>query len=185
MKQQETGPQHADPQPNDEVRDLAGRDWRPLALEFSERMGRLSENQGHPRMLGRVVGYLMVCDPPHQTIAQIARALKASNSAVHAVVRALMDKAILDKVTFPGERSAYYRIPEDAATRMFRNSLPNITALRQLAEDGLRAFAWRRPDLNRRLEAMYELHAFFEREMPLLIERWEQKRLAGRGEEAG
>ena len=163
----------------------AAHDWRPLALDFSERMGRLSENQGHPRMLGRVVGWLMVCDPPHQTIAQLARALKASNSAIHAVVRALVDKAILDRLTFPGERSAYYQIPDEAATRMFRNSLPNITALRQLAEDGLRAFSWRGDERNRRLQEMYELHAFFEREMPRLIERWEQERVTKLGPEGG
>ncbi len=162
-----------------------GHDWRPLALDFSERMGRLSETQGHPRMLGRVVGWLMVCDPPYQTIAQLARALKVSNSAVHAVVRGLVDKGILDRVTFPGERSAYYQIPEEAATRMFRNSLPNITALRQLAEDGLHAFAWRGAERNRRLAEMYELHAFFEREMPRLIERWEQERITHLGPKGG
>ncbi len=156
-------------------------DWRSLALEFSERMGRVSEGHGHPRMLGRVVGWLMVCDPPHQTIAQLARALKASNSAVHTIVRGLVEKGILDKVTFPGERSAYYQIPEDAATRMFRSGLPNVTAMRQLAEEGLRVFSGRGAEHNRRLQEMYDLHAFFEREMPRLLERWEQERVKKMG----
>ncbi len=151
-------------------------DWRVPALDFSERMGRLAEHHGHPRMLGRVVGWLMVCEPPHQTTAQLARALKASVSAVHTIVRGLLDKGLVDRITFPGERSAYYRIPEDAATRMFRTGLPNVTAIRQLAEDGLKTFSWRSTEENQRLRELYEFHAFFEREMPRLLERWEEER---------
>jgi len=40
------------------------------------------ENDGFPRATGRVLGWLTVCNPPHQTAREIAEAIGVSLGAV-------------------------------------------------------------------------------------------------------
>jgi hypothetical protein len=44
-------------------------------------------------MVGRLIGYLSVCDPPDQTIAELADALLASRSAITGAVKTLEARA--------------------------------------------------------------------------------------------
>ena len=45
------------------------------------------------RWSGRLLGYLAVCDPPEQTIGELAEALLASRSAIAGAVKVLGDAA--------------------------------------------------------------------------------------------
>src|SRR4051794_41777686 len=59
-------------------------------LVFVDEVGR--HYQRHytvPPMVGRVVGYLLICDPSDQTAAEIADALEASRSGVGTAVSML------------------------------------------------------------------------------------------------
>ncbi len=149
--------------------------WRQDAEEFVEQLGLLAESHGHPRMAGRVLGWLLVCQPPHQTVAELADGLKASRSAVNAVVNLLAGMSMLERVALPGERSIYFQVPDDGGLRFMRSGLPNLAAMRAAAELGLSRLGWREAGHNRRLVLMRDLYAFFEREMPLLIESWERE----------
>ena len=53
-------------------------------------MGRFyARRYGFPPMVGRLIGYLAVCDPPEQSIAELAEALLASRSAIAGAVKTL------------------------------------------------------------------------------------------------
>ena len=59
-------------------------------ITFADHMGRFCVRRyAFPPMVGRVVGYLAVCDPPQQSIDELADALLASRSAITNAVRAL------------------------------------------------------------------------------------------------
>src|SRR5271169_3995063 len=57
-------------------------------LTFADHMGRFyARRYGFPPMLGRLMGYLSVCDPPDQSIGELAEALLASRSAIAGAVK--------------------------------------------------------------------------------------------------
>ncbi len=153
--------------------------WREDAMPFVEKLGFHTEAQGHPRMAGRVMGWLLVCDPAHQSVAEIALALQSSRSAVNSVVNRMVDIGVFERVAIPGERSTYYRMNSDGGELLFGNMVANMRSLRELAEAGLQALAWRGVEKNRRLEDLRAMHRFMEQEMPLMLERWKTSQSEG------
>ena len=148
--------------------------WRDDAMPFVEKMGFHAESVGHRRMAGRVMAWLLICEPPWQSVAEIALALRSSRSAVNAVVKRMTDFGMFERGAVPGERTTYYRINSDGGELLFRNMVQNMRAMREIAEQGLEALAWREPTKNRRLSDLRSMHAFMEGEMPKMLLRWRQ-----------
>jgi DNA-binding MarR family transcriptional regulator len=149
--------------------------WQADASEFIEQLGFLTEAAGHPRIAGRVLGFLLVCDPKEQSAQDICEALSVSRSAVSTTTRQLGTRGFVERVAVPGQRECRYRIAEDGMVRMQRESLAGISALRRLTERALGSLSWRPPDVNLRLQCAHDTHAFLERELPALFERLEQE----------
>ena len=56
---------------------------RDEQITFADHMGRhYARRYGFPPMAGRVLGYLLVCEPREQSIAELSEALLASRSAI-------------------------------------------------------------------------------------------------------
>jgi len=51
-----------------------------------------------------------------------------------------------------------------------------MAAFQHLAERGLELLEGKDPQLRQRLEGRRDMYAFFERELPALLQRWEQER---------
>ena len=49
---------------------------------YIESVGVLFEEFGFPRMAGRIVGYLLICNPPYQTAGEIVKAVGGSKGSV-------------------------------------------------------------------------------------------------------
>jgi DNA-binding transcriptional regulator GbsR (MarR family) len=64
-------------------------DLTPAQSRFIEEMGQFLGGYGMTPMAGRMWGWLLLCDPPEQTAAQIAEALGASRGAVSGAARIL------------------------------------------------------------------------------------------------
>ena len=59
-------------------------------ITFADHAGRLyARRYGFAPMVGRLIGYLSLCDPREQTIAELADALLASRSAITGAVNTL------------------------------------------------------------------------------------------------
>ena len=143
---------------------------------FVEEVGLLFEQTGLPRMAGRILGWLLISDPPHQTTSDLTEALLASKGSISTVTRLLIRIGLIERTSLPGERRDYFRIKPGAWHQFMGESLAQTTALRQLAERGLELLEGE-AHLNRQwLEEMRDMYAFFEREFPALMERWEQER---------
>jgi len=143
---------------------------------FVERIGEFFAKAGHQRIAGRVLGWLLVCDPPHQSADDLQRLTHASKASISISLRVLTAIDLVERVGVPGERKAHYRIRPGAWTTDLRGKLSQFTALRQLADEGLAALDGVPASRRERLEGMRDLYQFFEREFPELIERWLAKR---------
>ena len=145
-------------------------------LQFAEDVGLMFEGVGMPRMAGRILGWLLVSDPAQQSLSEIAEVLQASKGSISTMTRLLIQIGLIERVSLPGDRRDYFQIKPHAWTRMAQQRLTQITAFRALADRGLTLLSNQDHHLQARLQEMRDIHAFWERELPLLNERWERER---------
>ncbi len=143
---------------------------------FVEDVGLVYEQEGIPRMAGRILGWLLIADPPHQSIDELAQVLQASKGSISTMTRFLIQLGLVERLAFPGQRRDHFRIKPDAWSLMIRQELFRATATRQLAERGLELMEGQGPEARERLKEMHDLYAFLEDEYPNLLQKWEKER---------
>ena len=104
---------------------------------YVEDVGVVFEQAGFPRMAARVIGRLLICEPSHQSPGELASALQASKASISTSVRLLIQFGIVERVAFPGKRRDYYRIRDEAWSRMTEERMGLVTTIRALAERGI------------------------------------------------
>ncbi|MEP7291320.1 MAG: MarR family transcriptional regulator [Chloroflexota bacterium] len=144
--------------------------------QYVEEFGMYFERIGLPRMMGRIIGYLLISEPAQQSMQEIGAALQASKSSVSIALKALVSLKLIDQVSIPGERRDYYRANADMWIRSFRARMSQMTDLRELAERGLELMADETPERRRRLENMHATNRFLETEFPKLLDRWDDEK---------
>ncbi|MFF5212183.1 GbsR/MarR family transcriptional regulator [Streptosporangium sp. NPDC000396] len=112
---------------------------RERVLEWVERVATfVSEEWGLAPITGRILGWLMACDPPEQTAGEIAEAIGASRASLTSNMQLLTSIRLVRRFRKTGERNVYYRIEDDAWSKVIRQKLAAFTAFERLAEDGLK-----------------------------------------------
>ena len=143
---------------------------------FIEQMGLAFEMVGLPRMAGRIFGWLLISQPPHQSTNELVEVLQASKGSISTTTRLLIQLKMIDRLSLLGERQDYFCIKPGAWSQMMTEQVAGITAFRQLAEKGLELLATKNPEHRLRLEEMRDFHAFWERELLILNQCWEAER---------
>jgi len=141
--------------------------------QFVEDTGILFEQHGVPRMAGRIIGRLLLCDPPHQTLPDLASYLGASMGSISTMTRLLEQVGLLDRIGLPGERKVLFRIRSEAWSGLMDDHAEHVRNLRVLAERGLALPGTAASSARReRLEEMREVGAFYEDRFPELQARF-------------
>lgn len=147
-------------------------------LTFADHTGRFyARRYGFPPMVGRLLGYLSVCDPPHQSINELADALLASRSAIAGAVNTLELLRLVHRSRAAGERMdrVYIDLSSPHATGM---DVTEYQELGGLAREGLEVLADAPPERRAVLSEMAAFADFLVEQMPRLQEEWEQRRAA-------
>lgn len=142
-------------------------------LEYIEEMGLLMERFGLPRMTGRVLGALLMADPPEQTAEALATTLQASRGSISGSTRTLEQMGFIDRVSKPGERKDYFRNRPNAWAEMTKQQTLGIKLFKEMAEKGLAIIGSDDPDVRLGLTEMLEFYDFWERELPKVFRDWE------------
>jgi DNA-binding transcriptional regulator GbsR (MarR family) len=80
-------------------------------ITFADHMGRFyAVRFAFPPMVGRLIGYLAVCDPPEPSIGELAEALLASRSAITNAVKSLETLRLIRRTRVAGERMDRVRL---------------------------------------------------------------------------
>lgn len=148
--------------------------------QFVEEVGIVFEQTGMPRMAGRILGWLLISDPPHQSTDQLTKALMASKGSISTVTRLLIRIGLIERLSLPGVRHGYFRLRPDAWQNAIRHGIDEIKMIRQLAEHGLELLTDKPPLTRKWLEEMRDMYVFMEQEFPALVERWEQEHKANK-----
>ena len=139
---------------------------------FVEEMGQMLASYGMTPMSGRMWGWLLICEPPEQTAAEIADALHASRGAISGTARLLANTGMIRRTTRRGDRREYFSAPPETFESFLESAGRNYRQFREMAERGLEAMADRPPESRARLEEFRDVFAFVEREVPAVIDRF-------------
>ncbi len=145
-------------------------------LLYVEDFGLYFEQFGLARTAGRMLGWLLVCDPPHQTMDELVEVLQVSKSSISTTSRLLIYIGLVSKVSFPGERKDFYRISENAWVQGWEAKNNQTTEMKHMAARGLEILPEDDTERRERLQEMHDLYAFLEAELPKLTQRWLETR---------
>src|ERR1700689_390162 len=91
------------------------RSERKEIQDWVERVAAaFAEHFGLPPITGRILGWLLICDPPEQSAGEIADAIGASRASLTTSMRLLTSGDLVRRSHRPGERTTWYRIDDDA-----------------------------------------------------------------------
>ena len=157
----------------------------PGESEFVEEMGQFLASLGMTPMAGRMWGWLLICEPPEQTAAEIAEALHASRGAISGTARLLASAGLVRRSTRPGDRKEYFSAPAEALDSMLMSAASLYRQMRRIAERGLTAIEDRPAESKARLEEFRDVMGFVEVEVPRVIARFlADRNRAGKKESA-
>jgi hypothetical protein len=145
-------------------------------LAFVDQLGRFFARQyGLPPVTGRVSGWLLICDPPEQTAAEIAAALQTSRSAVGSAIAALENQGMILRTRAAGERADRVSFHPDADVRGLE-SPEEFRTLLALARHGLEVLHDAPQSRRARLLGAVAFYEFLLERMPALADEWRARR---------
>lgn len=144
--------------------------------ELVERMAQLLAGGGLPPVAGRIWAYLLICEPPQQSAADLAEQLHASRGAISGAVRILETAGLVRRTRRPRDRREYFHVPPGSIISILNARLPVTTAWRQLADEGLELLRDRPPAERARMQEVRDVYAFMEHELPSMLERFLEQR---------
>jgi DNA-binding transcriptional regulator GbsR (MarR family) len=142
---------------------------------FIEDIGLFFEQMGLPRMSGRILGALLISNPPAQSITEIAQTLQASKSSVSIMARLLAEYGLIERVASPIPRRDYYRFKPGGWILYMRQWLELMAALHELTERGLALMEGQTAELQERLLEAHDLFSLIEDRFPALLEELERR----------
>jgi DNA-binding MarR family transcriptional regulator len=144
--------------------------------EFVDRMGLFFETIGATRTMGRLYGWLMICDPPQQSLSELSEALSASKASVSTVARQLQEGGMVERLP-SSARQHRYRIMPGGFTHVLKVQLTLMGSGIAAADFGLQLLGGDRPEQRERLQDFRDFCEFSAHEYrDELTSRWEQYR---------
>ena len=143
--------------------------------QYLEEWGMLFENFGSTRMMGKALGWLLICSPPHQTAKEIAQAIGGSISSVSTATRTLTQSGMIERIGLTGERSARFRLRSGTWAQLLKIRLGRMIDMRTLVEKGFAFTGSPASSSAGRLLELQNYLLFVEREFPSLLARWEEQ----------
>jgi MarR family len=131
---------------------------------------------GFPPVTGRVLGYLAVCDPPQQTIADLAEALLASRSAITGAVRQLEDYHAVRRTRAAGERVDRVSLNPAAALEPRGFDASTYKEQAELAREALALASDAAPERRAVLEEAAAFYDFLATRLPEVLTEWHRRR---------
>ncbi len=141
--------------------------------QFIEDAGIVYVEMGLPRMAGRIFGWLLLCEPAHQSAEQLANILEASKGSISSMTQLLIRIGLVERMGLPGKRGTYYRIKSGSWSELMRARMSHVTSIRRLAELGLSLTAERDEKSRQRLQHLRDFYAFLEEQIPALLDRYD------------
>lgn len=142
---------------------------------FVEDFSLKIEELGHPRIYGQILGWLLICDPPHQSFPDLMENLEISKASVSNMTRLLISQGLIEKVRIKGERQMYFKLKEGSVVDFMERQLHLARDLEEITRNGLSlAKSDDKTDENR-LQKANDFHRFLAKQTEHLIEKFKEE----------
>jgi DNA-binding transcriptional regulator GbsR (MarR family) len=138
---------------------------------FIEDIGLYFERLGLPRMAGRILGVLLISDPPAQSITEIVEKLNASKSSISIMARLLVEVGLIEKVPSPMPRRDYFKFKTGGWILYMQQWFELMSGLHKITERGIALLNDKPADLKNRLMEAHDLFSYLEEHFPSLLEK--------------
>jgi DNA-binding transcriptional regulator GbsR (MarR family) len=147
--------------------------------QFIQRFASLLADAGMPRMPARIFVALLTADTSRLTAEELAGLLRVSPAAVSGGVRYLIQVGLVSRETEPGSRRHVYVMPDNVWHEVLRVRDGIMMRWADAMRGGAEVLGAGTPAGTRLAEsAMY--FEFVSKELPLLLDRWEDYKAAHR-----
>lgn len=143
------------------------------ANEFVDQFGLLwNRLSGTNRTMGRVLGWLMICDPAEQSAPDLVEALKVSKGSVSTAVRKLETARLVEQVHVPGNRRIHYRIPALGWAAITRGRVQEMDMMIAVGAIGQKALRGASAEKRERVDNYVEWLTWWRRKYDELMVEW-------------
>jgi DNA-binding transcriptional regulator GbsR (MarR family) len=149
------------PKPSDEI------------IQFVEQFSLVAEGAGWTRIAGKVLAFLIVCEPAEQSPADLCQALMTSKASVSIVVRTLVERGFVERISRPGDRKTYLRVAKGVWGTLLVRQLGAVAAFQRLSTRAVDLLGRAEPNVRARAEEMAMFYRWWAAEAPGLIARWD------------
>ena len=141
-----------------------------------ERIGVAFEKSGMSPVAARIIGLLMMAEPPYLTLEEITEATRASKSSVSNALKFLQAEGLIDYITFSGDRKRYFQLYTTTWLEVLQQKVASITPFREILRETVDMRSDEYPQFNQSLLEICELYGEFERGVTKIIDTWKKNR---------
>ena len=145
---------------------------------FVEAMGHYMGSYKMTPMAGRLWAWLLICEPPEQTAADLAESLQASRGAISGAAAFLSTVGMIRRVRRRGDRREYFSAPPGTFDSVLRGAGTAYARLVEITEEGLAATSARSARSRSRLLEVHDATVFIRDVLPGLIDQYLRERTA-------
>ncbi|SDK22085.1 hypothetical protein SAMN05421823_102176 [Catalinimonas alkaloidigena] len=145
--------------------------------ELIERVGIYFEKEAKLQPIaGRIMALLLVADQTELTFDEIQERLQISKGATSLALNLLMRMEMVEYVTKPGDRKRYFRNRLKQWREQMKQKHETMAKVKHLLKEILAIRPVETVEFNNKLAELIDFMEFMDREIPLLVQRWEKQR---------
>jgi DNA-binding transcriptional regulator GbsR (MarR family) len=133
------------------------------------------EMLGATRTMGRIYGWLLICDPPQQSLSELSATLSVSKASVSTVARQLQEGGMIERLP-SANRQHRYRVTPGGFTSVLDTQLSLMKPGIDVADFGLSVLGKDRAEQRERLEDFRDFCEFSAQDRDELMQRWNDYR---------
>jgi hypothetical protein len=128
--------------------------------QWMERLAAQLVPEGIPLIGGRILGYLLICEPDERTAAELSEELEASTGSISTNLKLLVNSGLVVRSTRRGRQAAQYRLDAPAWGDLVHRRMDALAEARELTAAGLRLLSGD-PQRAMRLRTVDEFYGWF------------------------
>jgi DNA-binding transcriptional regulator GbsR (MarR family) len=143
--------------------------------DFIEKFCMVAEQDGFPRIAGRLMGFLLLKQGPY-TLDELADELQISKTSASTNARLLEQYGVIERVTRTGDRRDFYQLSDDHWEKMFDIAMKRMQRFHDVLDKTIESLPVTEEYGRRRLVEAQRFHAFILEHLDERIEQWRHVR---------
>ncbi len=136
-------------------------------------------NDGMPLARGRLIGWLVICEPATQSARSLSAKVGCEESDVDYILGLLVPSGVLQRSDAADPDDFLVAMDDTAWPERVKGVFANIPAFHEILQRGCETLADAPPERRRRIENMERLFGYLSVEIPAVIEGYEQRSRKG------